>query len=179
MPFAETVYRILKPGGFACVYYGHFHLKEFLDVLCASGMMYRWLIACTNEDSMWAVRSGGSILTLWRPVLLFQKPGGRTKAPRILRDLIESGAKEKASHPWQQPIEEAVQFVKTLSEPGDLIADLFVCSGTVPAAVATVGEDRRFIGCEIDGDLVKAARRRVSEVLKAGGGAVPLATASS
>ena len=178
-PFAETVYRILKPGGFACVYRGHFHLKEFLDVLCGAGLRYRWLIACTNEDSMGAVRSGGSILTLWRPVLLFQKPGGRTKTPRILRDLIESGAREKSSHPWQQPIEEAIQFVKTLSDPGDLVADLCVCSGTVPAAVATVGEGRRFVGCEIDGDLVRAAKRRVHEVLKAGGGAVPLATGSS
>ena len=32
-PFAETVARILMPGGFACIYSGHFHLKEFLDVL--------------------------------------------------------------------------------------------------------------------------------------------------
>jgi ParB-like chromosome segregation protein Spo0J len=166
-PFAETVFRILKPGGFACVYSGHFHLKEFLDVLCEAGLEYRWLIACTNEDSMGAIRSGGSILTLWRPVLLFQKPGGKLNTPRILRDLIRSPAAEKSRHEWTQPLDEAVQFVKTLSEPGDLIADLCVCTGTVPAAVATVGEGRRFVGTEIDGELVKAARRRVHEVLKA------------
>jgi DNA modification methylase len=166
-PFAEAVFRYLKPGGFACVYSGHFHLKEFLDVLCEAGLEYRWLIACTNEDSMGAIRSGGSILTLWRPVLLFQKPGGKPKTPRILRDLIRSPAPEKARHEWAQPLDEAVQFVKTLSDPGDLIADLCVCTGTVPAAVATVGEGRRFVGTEIDGDLVKAARRRVHEVLKA------------
>ena len=164
-PFAEAVFRILKPGGFACVYCGHFHLKEFLDVLCGAGLAYRWLIACTNEESMGAIRSNGSILTLWRPVLLFQKPGGKAKSPRLLRDLIRSEAPQKGAHRWQQPLEEAVQFVKTLSEPGDLIADLFVCSGTVPAAVATVNEGRRFVGCEIDGDLVKAAKRRVKGVL--------------
>jgi ParB-like nuclease domain len=165
-PFAETVFRILKPGGFACVYSGHFHLKEFLDVLCEAGLTYRWLIACTNEDTMGAIRSSGSILTFWRPVLLFQKPRGKVKTPRILRDLIASKAREKISHDWQQPLHEAVQFVKTLSDPGDLIADLFLCTGTVPAAVATVGEGRRFVGTEIEGDLVKAARRRVHEVLK-------------
>jgi hypothetical protein len=164
-PFAETVFRILKPGGFACVYSGHFHLKEFLDVLCEAGLTYQWLIACTNEDSMGAIRSSGSILTLWRPVLLLQKPGGKTKTPRILRDLIRSPAAEKGRHEWAQPLDEAIQFVKTLTDPGDLIADLFLCSGTVPAAVATVGEGRRFAGTEIDGDLVKAARRRVREVL--------------
>ena len=76
-PFAETVFRILKPGGFACVYTGHFHLKEFMDALCGAGLEYRWLIACVNDDTMGAIRSSGTILTFWRPVLLFQKPGGR------------------------------------------------------------------------------------------------------
>jgi len=165
-PFVETIFHILKPGGFAAVYCGHFHLKEFLDTLREAGLVYRWLIACTNEDSMGAIRSSGSILTFWRPVLLFQKPGGKSKTPRLLRDLIQTKAREKAAHEWQQPIEEAIQFVKTLSDPGDLVADLCVCSGTVPAAVAFVGEGRRFVGCEIDGEMVRAAKLRVKAVLK-------------
>jgi tRNA G46 methylase TrmB len=165
-PFAETVSRILKPGGFACIYTGHFHLKEFMDALCDAGLEYRWLIACVNDDSMGAIRSSASILTFWRPVLLFQKPGGKAKTPRLLRDLIASSGKEKGLHEWQQPIAEAVQFVKTLSEPGDLCADLCVGSGTVPAAVATVGEGRRFLGTEIDGEMVRAAKLRVKAVLR-------------
>ena len=165
-PFAETVFRILKPGGFAAVYCGHFYLKEFMDALCEAGMDYRWLVACVNEESMGAIRSSGSILTFWRPVLLFQKPGGKAKTPRLLRDLITTKTREKGLHEWQQPIEEAALFVKTLSDPGDLIADLCVCTGSVPAAVATIGEGRRFIGCEIDGEMVKAAKRRVHDVLK-------------
>ena len=165
-PFAETVFRILRPGGFAAVYCGHFHLKEFMDALCDAGLNYRWLIACTNVDSMGAVRSSGSILTFWRPVLLFQKPGGVFKTPRLLRDLITTKSREKGLHEWQQPIEEAALLVRTLSDPGDLIADLCVCTGSVPAAVATVGEGRRFIGCEIDGEMVRAARRRVHDVLQ-------------
>ena len=124
-PFAETVARILKPGGFACVYTGHFHLKEFLDALCGAGLQYRWLIACVNDDTMGAIRSSGSILTFWRPVLLFQKPGGKAKTPRILRDLIQSQSREKDAHQWQQPIDEAVLFVKTLTEPGDLLRSGF------------------------------------------------------
>ncbi len=165
-PFAETVARILKPGGFACVYTGHFHLKEFMDALCGAGLEYRWLIACVNDDTMGAIRSSGSILTFWRPVLLFQKPGGKAKTPRILRDLIQSQSREKDAHQWQQPIDEAVLFVKTLTEPGDLIADLVLGTGTVPSAVAVVNEGRRFVGTEIDGDLVRVARRRVKEMLK-------------
>ncbi len=165
-PLAETVFRILKPGGFAAVYCGHFHLKEFMDALCDAGLSYRWLIACTNEDSMGAIRSSGSILTFWRPVILVQKPGGKAKTPRLLRDLIQTKSREKGLHVWQQPLEEAALLVKTLSEPNDLVADLCVCTGSVPAAVATIGEGRRFVGTEIDGEMVKAAKRRVHDVLK-------------
>ena len=60
-----------------------------------AGLVYRWLVACVNGDTLGAIRSSGSILTFWRPVLLFQKPGGRPKTPRILRDLIQSKAREK------------------------------------------------------------------------------------
>jgi hypothetical protein len=177
-PFAETVFRILKPGGYAAVYCGHFHLKVFLDALCEAGLTYRWLIACVNDDSMGAIRSSGSILTFWRPVLLFQRPGGKVKTPRLLRDLITTKVREKGLHEWQQPVEEAALFVKTLSDPGDLVADLCVGSGTVPAAVAMTGEGRRFVGCEIDGDLVKVARRRVHAVLR-GAKTKPMVTASA
>ena len=128
------------------MYCGHFYLKEFMDALCGAGLEYRWLIACVNDDSMGAIRSSASILTFWRPVLLFQKPGGKAKSPRLLRDLITTKVREKNHHEWQQPVEEAALFVKTLSDPGDLIADLCVGSGTVPAAVAMVGEGRRFVG---------------------------------
>ena len=59
-PFAETVARILQPGGFACVYTGHFYLKEFMDALCGAGLDHRWLIACVNDDTMGAIRSSGT-----------------------------------------------------------------------------------------------------------------------
>jgi hypothetical protein len=45
----------------------------------------------------------------------------------------------------------------------------FVGTGTVPLAVATVGEGRRFAGSEIDGELVRVARRRVWRVLGSAG----------
>ena len=112
----------------ACIYTGHFHLKEFLDVLCDAGLEYRWIIACVNDDTMGAIRSNASILTFWRPVLLFQKRGGRAKSPRILRDLILSKRREKTTHEWQQPLDEAVLFVKTLSEPNPALGYSWISS---------------------------------------------------
>lgn len=165
-PFAGEVFRILRPGGFLCCYPGHFHLQDFMGVLGGSGLLYRWMVACVNDDLAGSIRSNGSILSCWRPVLLYQKPGAKFKTPFLLQDLQFTKKREKNLHLWQSPIEECVAFVKALSKPGDLIADLFVSSGTVPTATALIG-GRRFAGTEIDGDLVSMARRRVHEALRA------------
>ena len=45
-----------------------------------------------------------------------------------------------------QSLATSAALVRSLSRPGELICDLFVGSGTVPAAVALVGEGRRFAG---------------------------------
>jgi len=54
-----------------------------------------------------------------------------------------------------------------LSRPGALVCDLVACSGSTAVATVEAGGRRRFVGCEIDGWLVKAARARVAEALPA------------
>jgi hypothetical protein len=45
------------------------------------------------------------------------------------------------------------------------LADLCFRTGSVPAEVATAGEGRRFVGTEIDAEMVHAAKLRVKAVL--------------
>ena len=73
--FAETVYRLLKPGGYALVYTGHKGLFEFGDELRAVGLIYRWLITCVNDDGAGAIRNDGSVYKLSRLVSVYQKGG--------------------------------------------------------------------------------------------------------
>src|SRR5207247_2460146 len=83
----------------------------------------------------------------------------------VLEDVLRFEEVDKTLHPWQQSLATSAALVRSLSRPGDLVCDLFVGSGTVPAAVALIGQGRRFAGCEIDPRLVKAARARVAEAL--------------
>ena len=69
---AAKIEQILKPGGLAAVYCGHFNLKTYLDVL-SERLTYRWMIAAINADGSGAIRSNCTILTSWRPILLFKR----------------------------------------------------------------------------------------------------------
>lgn len=163
-PFAETVARLLRPGGFAAIYTGQTHLLTFADSLRDAGLSYRWLVTCVNDDRRGAIRNNGSIYTCARPVLIFQR-GGRFKTPSMLRDVYYCNLREKDLFEWQQPLEEGVMLVKALTRPGELIADICGGSFTTGAAVAVVGGGRRFSGCEIRGDLVQVGRRRIAAAL--------------
>ena len=165
-PFADALRRVLKPGGWAAVYCGHFWLSSFFESL-KERLDYRWIIAAVNADGSGAIRSD-SVLNCWRPILLFQK-GGRFRTPSVVKDVIMTQAREKDLYRHQQPLEEAVYLVSRLCPPGGLVCDYFVGSGTVPTAVALAKGGRRFVGSELDADRSRLARRRVAEAFSGAG----------
>jgi DNA modification methylase len=72
------------------------------------------------------------------------------------------GPEERPLHPWQQALEPVRHWVRQVSEPGELVVDPFLGSGTT--AVAAVMEGRRFIGCDSDPGCVETTRRRLEEL---------------
>lgn len=60
------------------------------------------------------------------------------------------------------PPELADRCVRTTSEPGDVVLDPFLGSGTV--ATVAVENQRAFLGIELNPEYVKIARRRISEM---------------
>ena len=165
VPFAQEVFRILKPGGYLLIYSGNQALLDFGSVLQDAGMTWRWIIACINADNNGSVRNNGSCFACWRPVALYQK-GGNFRTPSIFRDVLKTVERSKRWHDWEQPLEECIEFVKSFSKPGQLIVDLTMGSGTTAEAVARVGGARRFTGVEIRPELVELAKRRVAAALK-------------
>ncbi len=59
-----------------------------------------------------------------------------------------------------------MQLVKILTEPGDLVVDPFLGSGTT--AVACVQTGRRFVGGDVDGSAVRISRARLTALAGAG-----------
>jgi predicted RNA methylase len=160
--FAETVFRLLRTDGVLACYTGLSHLPSFLDAFRAAGLTYRWTVVARRQVS--SVREHNKIINRWVPVVICSK--GRLHFNSKLNDFLEETEPDKTLHAWQQPAEEAVALIQALSRPDSLVADLFV--GTGSTAVATVLADgcRRFVGCESDSILVKAARSRVAQALR-------------
>lgn len=66
-------------------------------------------------------------------------------------------------HPTQKPLDLMAWLVRTYSNPGDLILDPFMGSGSTGAAA--IQEGRRFIGIELDEKYHAIAQRRVQNAI--------------
>ncbi|HUH03401.1 MAG TPA: site-specific DNA-methyltransferase, partial [Kofleriaceae bacterium] len=81
------------------------------------------------------------------------------------RDVIElpvlcNGTEEKTPHPTQKPEELFRRFIAGTSEPGELVVDPFVGSGTTAVLAERLG--RRWIAGDADPRYVGLARNRLT-----------------
>lgn len=76
----------------------------------------------------------------------------------IWRASVEFGKKE---HPTQKPLKLMRKLVSDFTNPGDVVFDPFMGSGTTGVACMELG--RHFIGCEISQEYFKIAERRLDE----------------
>ncbi|MFZ5453114.1 MAG: DNA-methyltransferase [Thermodesulfobacteriota bacterium] len=67
-------------------------------------------------------------------------------------------------HEAKFPIELPRRVIRLLTDPGDIVLDCFLGSGTT--AVAAVKEDRQFIGIEIEQKYVTLAKQIISSTLR-------------
>lgn len=78
------------------------------------------------------------------------------------RDVLEFGPDPIKLHPTQKPIALMRYMVRTYSNPGDLVLDPFMGSGTT--AIACVLEHRNFIGFELDKHYWEVANKRLRDL---------------
>lgn len=107
-------------------------------------------------------RSGGTS-TNWNiePV-----SGSYLDGKRYPQSIVRLKPTERGLHPTQKPVELLEWIVRTYSNPGDVVIDPTMGSGTTGAACATTG--RRFIGCETDPAYFHAAQGRIAAAYRDG-----------
>jgi site-specific DNA-methyltransferase (adenine-specific) len=159
--------RKLRPdGGLLLLYTGHDTLPE---AVCEIGktLNFVWPIACYNGANVADTRHNIGIRSLWRPMLLFAR--GQYRAGKVFDDAIVSTDYDKTHHDHQQPLGEALFFIKALTRPKATICDPFLGSATTACACVRLGCGRRFWGSELDPDTYAIARSRVAEEVRSGG----------
>jgi DNA modification methylase len=82
---------------------------------------------------------------------------------------VKSNHVEKTGHPCQFPVGLVERLILSLTNPGDLVFDPYVGSGTTAAAAVLRG--RRAAGADIDADYLAIAAERVQQAAQ---GTLPL-----
>jgi len=83
---------------------------------------------------------------------------------RYPRSVLRFKSEAKTHHPTQKPIALFEYLVRTYTQPGDLVLDNCMGSGTT--AIACLNTGRRFIGFELDPEHHRFAKDRVMKRLK-------------
>jgi len=99
----------------------------------------------------------------WEPVLLYGK------APRQIVDVFRATIVPDESlkgHPCPKPLDWGLQLVEKLSEPGQIVLDPFLGSGTTGVAAIQLG--RKFIGIEREPKYFDIACQRIEQAVAQG-----------
>ena len=152
--FAE-VYRVLKPDT-------HFYL------LCDSETMF---VAKPEAEKagfkfwkplVWDKRTigmGYHYRARYELILFFEK-GKRRLNDLGIADIIEV-PRIRGGYPAEKPVEVAAVLINQSSQPGEVVVDPFMGSGSVGVAAVRLG--RRFIGNDLNPEAVQISARRLRE----------------
>lgn len=102
------------------------------------------------EFAIWAVKPGGK----W----IFNRPANSKYLRSIYEYPIVSG-RERTSHPTQKNTKLLEDIILVHTNPGDIILDPFMGSGTT--GVAAIRNNRVFVGIEIDQDFFDISKTRI------------------
>jgi hypothetical protein len=142
---AQVGMRVLKPGGWCIAYSGKLHLDEVMKRVTDAGLSFYWQIIF--RQTVQAPVHPRKINTLYKPILVFQKPP-ITPQETYAFDVIQGEGVDKGRHKWQQS-EGGFEFlIETFTKPGDTIMEPFSGGGTVPAVAKRM--NRMCIAYEID-----------------------------
>jgi len=155
--YMPELYRVLKPGRDAYVMTNNLTLASLLEAGDAAGFKRHGLlfwIKNTRTPSRWYMKNTELVVYLYKP------PARAINDPRSTQTFEATNPRNK-SHPTEKPVELMEHYVLNSTEPGWLVLDPFMGSGTTGVACANTGRD--FIGIEIDQNYFTVAKARLAE----------------
>ena len=66
-------------------------------------------------------------------------------------------------HPTQKPVDLIRYLIRTYSNPGDVVLDN--CMGSGSTAIAAIREQRHYIGFELDKEYFEVAQKRIKSAV--------------
>ena len=132
-----------------------------------------WVKDAAWENSRWATLSYRAV-DEFEYIYIFWKPGITTyDRSRLSSDEWKNwgsrgvwhfpSVRINDDHEAKFPLELPMRVIRLFSDPGDIVLDCFMGSGTT--AIAAIREDRNYIGIEIERKSVQLAKRMINKEL--------------
>jgi len=155
---AKEAKRVLRRGGSLVTLCGHYQMARIMPAM-GEHLKYRWCVKYDQPGSH--ARMAMGILVTWKPLLWYVNEALSPR--RNVTDCAIGKKRSKSSgHPWEQEMGYALWAIQNLTDPGDLVLDPFLGSGTT--AIAAMLEGRRFVGVEINAKYYEMAQQRIEQV---------------
>lgn len=153
----DDSFRILKNNSFYMTFCGAGQIKKFV---CINPFTYRWMSLLYINNGMVRGNIGFSAYIV---VLIFTK--GKAVIKKRIRDVMEisTSSKELSArvHPYQKYLPYVRELIEATTNKNDIVFDPFIGSGTV--AIACTQLNRKFIGFDINSDVVDKANMRLQK----------------
>ncbi|MCB1055047.1 MAG: DNA methylase [Acidobacteria bacterium] len=155
-PAFRQIARVLKPDGYCISFYGWNRADQFLAAWRRCGLfpVGHFVWAKSYASSRRLVRA-----THECAYLLAKRHPRRPTV--LLNDVLPWSYTGNRLHPTQKPVSALEPLIAAFSDPGDLVLDPFMGSGSTGAAALQQG--RRFVGVELDAGYCAVAEKRLRQ----------------
>ena len=119
----------------------------------------KWVVAWGKPGSTRRSYLGG--FNCWEPVLIYGKPEKRVYQDLYVLPDVANHSQDTGDHPCPKPVKLLTWLIENFSEPGNLVLDPFLGSGTTTYAAKQLG--RRSIGIEKSEHYCEIAARRLAQ----------------
>lgn len=148
--------RVLKAGGWLCVFADWRMGPVLVPAIGSAGLQFRAKLIWDKQFPGLGVGFRGQ----YEEVLCFT-----TGKPLVYSgsygNVLGCKRTKNENHPTEKPLDLLRRVLEVTTEPGDLVVDPFMGSGST--GVAAVGMGRRFIGSDIDPAHLETAVLRIGE----------------
>ena len=189
----EEVYRVLVPGGRACINIANLGRKPYIPLhsfiiadMLDLGFLMRGEVIWNKASSSSPSTAWGSWLSAANPTLrdiheyilvfskgMFSRRNVNKRQSTILqKEFLEftksvwtfpAESARKVGHPAPFPVELPYRLIQLYTFEGEVVLDPFIGSGQ--AAIAAIKTNRHFVGYDVNEEYVKLAERRIEEYL--------------
>ncbi len=166
--FFKASAKVLKVGGSMIMFMSLIKVGKIIKIAESEGFYYKTTGIWHKTNPMPRNMNFQFVNSTeaWLYFVYGKKTGTFNNQGVCFHDFIETSATPKnertyGKHPTQKPEKLMEHFITLLTNPGDLVFDPFMGSGTTGVAAQRLG--RNFIGCEVNPNYFQIAASRISE----------------